>query len=302
MQTIEIEGQNYTYLEVVNLYGQVYADSVFNTEEKVERNTSIEVFEGLEDDDTIVKDEISQNEEWKIPFITDKGILIMLNKKEYQLYCALKTIAYREGVTEQYILFDDDMICTELSKRLELYGGLNKQGKKSVVDRKTISKTIKSLIEKDILSEKDYKTKDEINKTRKAYYIMRGRRFAMIKRGTMQKLVKCYNGDVIKVYALFKGMYDNEVSKGNVDSKGKLINPIKINRNIIAETIGHFNKEGKVTERMLRDISDYIDCISDKLIDICVDTRKINGKYESCYYFYEAYDKIKRTRRRRNNK
>ena len=63
MQTIEIQGQNYTYLEVVNLYGQAYADSVFNTEEKMEENTSIEVFEGLEDDDTIVKDEIGQN--WK---------------------------------------------------------------------------------------------------------------------------------------------------------------------------------------------------------------------------------------------
>ena len=40
MQTIEIEGQNYTYLEVVNLYGQAYADSVFNTEEKIERNSN----------------------------------------------------------------------------------------------------------------------------------------------------------------------------------------------------------------------------------------------------------------------
>ena len=103
MQTIEIEGQNYTYSEVVNLYGQVYADNVFNTEEKVERNTSEEKIK--------VNKNITRNIPTQGEFMKKKYNDLVYSYLQYHSYKGLD-----KNDQEIYFIYDTPTLIREITK------------------------------------------------------------------------------------------------------------------------------------------------------------------------------------------
>ncbi|EHK2326853.1 hypothetical protein KCK52_000651 [Clostridium perfringens] len=225
----------------------------------------------------------------KIHIISDERFFALLTDNEYQVYCALKSISYHNNRGKHH-LFTDQISFRELSKKLELKVGKNKNGDDTVMTRQTLSRIFKSLEEKKIIN------KGIIFDDKECYFIITEKdyKFTRIDNELLKVMTKCLKGQVIKTYVYIKANFEYNKLNGK--------NYTLMNRETIAKAINETNKHtGEIKKKNLDNITAYTTTLYNLgLLDISLMTIKsINGAYSSCYRIDAVSDKLKQIPKRK---
>lgn len=219
----------------------------------------------------------------KIHIISDEKFFALLTDKEYQLYCALKSISYHNNRGKHY-LFSDQISFRSLSEELSLTAGKNKNGEDSVMSRQTIAKTFKLLEEKKVLK------KDILFEDKEGYFIVTEKdyKFTSINNELLKYLTKTLKGQVIKVYIYIKANFEYNKRNGKEYTL--------FTREKLAIAINEVNKNGDIEKRQLTNITAYTTILYNLgLLNIgTMSTKKLDGTYSSCYKVDGVSDKLKR--------
>ncbi|MGL4572777.1 MAG: hypothetical protein ACRCVJ_17145 [Clostridium sp.] len=219
----------------------------------------------------------------KIHIISDEKFFALLTDKEYQLYCALKSISYHNNRGKHY-LFSDQISFKSLSEELSLTAGKNRNGEDSVMSRQTIAKTFKSLEEKKVLK------KDILFENKEGYFIITEKdyKFTSINNELLKCLTKTLKGQVIKAYIYIKANFEYNKLNGKEYTL--------FTREKLAVAINELNKNGDIEKRQLTNITAYTTILYNLgLLNIGImTTKKLDGTYSSCYRVDGVSDKLKR--------
>ena len=223
----------------------------------------------------------------KIHIISDEKFFALLTDKEYQLYCALKTISYHNNRGKHY-LFSDQISFRSLSEELSLNAGKNKNGEDSVMSRQTIAKTFKFLEEKKVLK------KDILFQDKEGFFIITEKdyKFTNINNELLKCLTKTLKGQVIKAYIYIKANFEYNKRNGKAYTL--------FTREKLAIAINEVNKKnGEIKKKNLDNITAYTTILYNLgLLNIGImTTKKLDGTYSSCYRVDGVSDKLKKFQR-----
>lgn len=218
----------------------------------------------------------------KIHIISDKKFLAVLTDSEYHLYVALKGMSHHNS-NGQHHIYKNEVKFEDLSKKLELFAGNNKKGEQSFMSRQTISKLFKSLEKQGVIKLGNFEDGREV------YFIINedNYKFTKVNKETIELMVKCIKGQVVKTYIYIKANFEYNKKNGN---------ETHFTRETIATAIGEINKKGEIGERQLKNITLYTTLLYNlSLLDIHIEKRKNNdGTYSARYKINNVSDKLKK--------